>query len=126
MTDTQDALFGDDELREIQVTEPPEVLAGRTAHAIFQRWYEQWYRDDQGVALYAQSEGFIMKELKSALLRGVDAYHLEWAANVLGQNAEPIQAFNLQIALGKIRKTELREMSYKAQTTSNKEYGESL
>lgn len=118
----QESLFSENE---IEVLETPESRIAKEANLIFKRWYVQWYKDGEGNVRYTQPTGFIIKELKKCLTNKVDAYELEWASNILGQESKPINDLNLQVALARVR----RLLALEGNTivaSSEKEYGETL
>lgn len=122
MTDSppeeQGSLFGDDEIEHI---ETPDSLAGKMASEIFKRWYVQWYE-----GRYQQSIGHIIKELKKAILAGIDPYDLEWSANILGEKQQVITAPSLQFALSQVNRYKVLNGEEDNTRTEDKEYVESL
>lgn len=118
---TQESLFSEDE---IETLETPESKASKLANEIFRSWYVQWYKDEQGNKRYTQSEAFIAKEIKKAVLDGIDPYQLEWAANILGQESKPINALNLQWSIARVRR--IIDAESISNTASEKNYGEVL
>lgn len=118
----QPSLFSDDE---IETLETPEAKAGKLANAIFRDWYVKWYNDDSGTPRYTQKPSFIAAEIKKAILRGIDDYELEWAANILGQESRPVNELNLQWSLARVRRIMEREGSTVV-ASSDKQYEETL
>lgn len=114
----QPSLFGEDEIEHV---ETPESRAGKEASDIFKRWYVQWYE-----GRYTQSVGHIIKEMKKAILAGIDPYDLEWAANILGEKEQVVTGPSLQFALSQVNRYKELNGEDSVSTTDEKEYVESL
>lgn len=115
----QDSLFDDSE---VKVPETADQKAGREAKAIFDEWYEMWYK-----GRYTQSPGQIMKVLKKIILKGdVDPYYLKWAMNILGEQSQVVTENSLQFAFSRIMKhLESKGMSMNTEKPK-REYVESI
>lgn len=113
----QEGLF---DVEEVKLPETKEQIASRQARAIFGPWYQKWYK-----GRYTQSEGHIIKVLKNVLLKTeVTPYHLEWAMNILGEQAQVITEPSLQFAMSKVTKyLESKGMTLTT-TTQKREYVE--
>lgn len=118
----QGSLFSDDEIEQL---ETEESKARKLANAIFRDWYVQWYKDENGNPRYTQKESFIAGEIKKSVLKGIDPYQLEWAANILGQESKPINELNLQWSIARVRRIMTAEGAF-IEATNEKEYGETL
>lgn len=114
MATDMESLFSDEE---IETLETEEAKQSRVANEIFRAWYVKWYKDDDGNPRYTQSEAYIAKEVKDAIKKGIDPFQLEWAANILGQQSNPINALNFQWALARVRK--VLDNEAKAYTAGN-------
>lgn len=115
-----DGLFSTEELDSYLT---PEAKIGKEMNTIFRAWYQAWYKDEEGNVRYTQTEAHICKEIKNALLKGVDGFRLEWALNILGDSAKPITPLNLQWSLGRVNDY-MRNEGSAAKNSNDNTYGE--
>lgn len=115
-----DGLFSTEELDSYLT---PEAKISKEMNAIFRAWYMSWYKDEDGNVRYTQTEAHICKEIKNALLKGVDGYRLEWALNILGDSAKPITPLNLQWSLGRVNDY-MRNEGSASKNSNDNTYGE--